>query len=98
MKHRARIAAVLATGAASVGAAAAPASAEPLVVVGGGLVNVQVTDVLNNVTVQVPVGIAANVCDVNAAVLVQEFADTGTSTCTATAESTATRGPRGPQN
>lgn len=51
------------------GAAALPASAAPVVT--GGLVNITVTDVLNDnqVNVQVPIGIAANVCGVNANVL-----------------------------
>jgi hypothetical protein len=39
-----------------------------------GLVNVNATDV----AVQVPIGIAANICDVNVAVLVNEFIDTAT--------------------
>jgi hypothetical protein len=54
-----------------------------------GLVNVAVEDV----TVQLPIAIAANVCDVNVAVLA-EIADAG-GTCTATADSAATAGPSG---
>ena len=48
-------------------------------------------DVLShdNIAVQVPVGIAANVCDVNAAVLLAAVRDTGSATCDATAESIA---------
>ena len=57
------------------------------------LITVVVFDVLNGLTVQVPVGVAANLCDINAAVLVQEFQDTGTADCTATADSQATQGP-----
>jgi hypothetical protein len=53
----------------SVGAMALPASASAQTQ--EGLVNVNVSD---NV-VQVPIGIAANVCDVNVAVLVNEFLD-----------------------
>jgi len=50
-----------------------------------GLVNLN----LENITVQIPVGVAANVCDVNVAVLAN-LVDTGTSdTCTAVATSTA---------
>ena len=49
-----------------------------------GLVNVLVTDV----AVQVPIGIAANVCDVNVAVLVNEFLDQA-SDCNADADSEA---------
>lgn len=43
---------------------AAPASAQPLVT--GGLVNITVVDVLNNneINVQVPIGVAANICGV----------------------------------
>jgi hypothetical protein len=51
-----------------------------------------VTVVLNNITVQVPVGVAANLCDINAAVLIAQINDTGTSTCTATADSQASPG------
>lgn len=49
-----------------------------------GLVNVLVSDVV----VQVPIGIAANACDVNVAVLVDEFVDSA-SDCNADAESEA---------
>jgi hypothetical protein len=55
-----------------------------------GLVNVAVEDVI----VQVPVSVAANICDVNVAVLVSEFNDEAAA-CEATAESTATAGPSG---
>ncbi len=33
--------------------------------------------------ITVPVGVAANLCDINAAVLVQEFQDTGSADCDA---------------
>jgi hypothetical protein len=52
------------------GLAALPAaSAQPVVT--GGLVNITITDVLNNnqVNVQVPIGVAANVCGIAANVL-----------------------------
>jgi hypothetical protein len=52
-----------------------------------GLVNVAIEDVI----VQVPVAVAANVCDVNVAVLA-EVADDAAA-CEATADSTATAGP-----
>jgi hypothetical protein len=76
-------------------AATAPAGAARQ----SGLVNINVED---NV-VQVPVAIAANVCDVTVAVLVSELADTGTTTCDALATSGATvtpseRGPEARQN
>ncbi len=54
-----------------------------------GLVNVNIEDVV----VQVPIGVAANLCDINAAVLVAEIQDTGSAECTATADSTASNGP-----
>jgi hypothetical protein len=61
-----------------------------------GLVNVVLVDVLdiigNRVIVQVPVSVAANVCDVNVAILVQEFQDTGAADCDSTADSRATAG------
>lgn len=49
-----------------------------------GLVNVNLTDV----SVQVPVALAANVCDVNVAVLVQDLADQS-APCTASADPTS---------
>jgi hypothetical protein len=67
-----RIAAGLATtGLLAAGIAAPSAAAAPVIT--GGLVNVTVTDVLNNaeINVQVPVGVAANVCGVQANVLAQ---------------------------
>ena len=51
---------------------------------GDSLVNVQISDV----DVFVPIGIAANLCDVNANVLAQQLR-TGDATCTATARSIA---------
>jgi hypothetical protein len=71
-------------------ASAAPASAAPLVT--GGLVNVTVTDTLNNndilndvnVGVGAALGIAANVCDVSVGVLARQL-HTGGATCTSTA-------------
>ena len=52
------------------------------------LVNV----ILNNITVQVPVGVAANLCDINAAVLIAQINDFGSAECTATADSQASPG------
>jgi hypothetical protein len=75
---------------------AMPASAQPQ----RGLVNVAVGDV----TIQVPIAVAATICDVTVAVLVGELRDAGETTCTTVAESEATitpsepgRAPRGPQ-
>ena len=44
---------------------------------------------LGNLAVQVPIGVAANVCDVNAAVLVAAIHDEGSATCEADADSQA---------
>jgi hypothetical protein len=60
---------------------AGPANAQPQQ---NGLVNVNITDV----AVQVPIGIAANVCDVNVAVLVNDLADRAAQ-CNADADSNA---------
>jgi len=73
----------------AVGVAVPTAGAQP--VIGGGLVNVQVVNVLNNneVNVQVPVGvaanIAANVCvgDLQVGVLASQLARGGTVECVA---------------
>jgi hypothetical protein len=61
---------------------AMPALAQPVFT--GGLVNITVTDVLNNnqVNVQVPIGVAANVCGVAVNVLASE-ASQGPVDCTA---------------
>ena len=73
-------------GAASV-MAAPPASAQPVVT--GGVVNVTVTDVIDDVTVVVQdinvavgaaLGVAANVCGVNVNVLATQLGD-GVATC-----------------
>lgn len=72
-------------------ATTAPAQAAPLVT--GGLVNVTVTEVIDDVTVTVQdvnvglgaaLGIAANVCDVNVNVLAKQLRDGG-ATCTSDA-------------
>ncbi len=52
-----------------------------------------VRDVIDVGDILVPVGVAANLCDVNAAVLVADFRDDGSATCTATATSQASPGP-----
>jgi hypothetical protein len=79
-----RLVSTLAVAAIAAGVVAAPASAQNTQ---EGLVNVAVEDVV----VQVPVAVAANICDVNVAVLA-EVADDAAA-CEATADSTATRGP-----
>jgi len=78
---RGRIAAVVAVGVLSCGVAAAPTTASTGQ---SGLVNVAVT----NNTVQIPLGVAANVCGVTAAVLSQQI-DTGNVQCTAISNATA---------
>ena len=86
MSHRpfalpGRTAAAAAVAATCLGFAAAPAPAANQ----EGLVNVSVTDN----TVQVPIGIAANVCDVTVAVL-STGTFTGNDLCTAVTPVTAT--------
>ena len=82
-KLKTRLAAVAAAAALSL-ALAASASAQTQQ---EGLVNVNIEDV----TVQVPVSVAANLCDVSAAMLVNRFSD-APARCDATAESIATSG------
>ncbi|MGH2657875.1 MAG: hypothetical protein ACRDIZ_14485 [Actinomycetota bacterium] len=79
---------MLIAGTMSLGAAA-PAAAQPTVQ--RGLVNVNVEDV----TIQVPIAVAANICDVTVAVLVSDLRD-GSAVCDAFAESDATVTPAEP--
>ena len=82
------IATVMLTAALAVGATAPAASASPVIT--GGLVNVTVTNVLNDntivvtldrvVTVGAALNIAANACDVTVGVLAQQL-HTGETTC-----------------
>lgn len=81
-----RLPATLLAAAAVMGALAAPAMAQNRQ---EGLVNVAVEDV----TVQLPIAVAANICDLNVAVLA-EIADEG-GTCEATADSAASAGRSG---
>ena len=83
------VATTFATGLMAVGVAAPTASAQPVVT--GGLINVTLVDVLSHdeIAVQVPVGIAANVCDVNAAVLLAAVRDTGSARCDAKSDAIA---------
>ena len=85
MRAIAALSAVVAT--AAVLAAPAPAQTNQQ-----GLVNVAIEDV----TVQLPISVAANVCDVNVAVLA-EIVDQAES-CDATADSAASAGPSGNGN
>ena len=79
------LASAVLVGALSFGAA--PAAAQ----VQRGLVNIAVGDV----TIQVPVAVAANICDVNVAVLVGNFRDDGSADCDSEAisDATVTTGP-----
>jgi hypothetical protein len=86
--RRIQAALILAACIAVTAAFAAPASAQNQQ---QGLVNVAVEDVI----VQVPVAVAANVCDVNVAVLAEVQDDAAA--CEATADSTATAGPNSNQ-
>jgi hypothetical protein len=84
MLKKSRLLIVAAIATAAFGASAVPASAQNRQ---EGLVNVAVEDV----TVQIPISVAANVCDVNVAVLAQ-MTDQARM-CTATADSAASAGP-----
>lgn len=80
MKFRATMAAFVAAVSCLAGASAAGAQTSQ-----NGLVNLNLEDI----TVQVPIGVAANVCDVNVAVLAN-LVDTATAQpCTAVANATA---------
>ncbi len=81
---RKKLTAILASSMLATGVAAAPASAQTQQ---DGLVNVNIEDV----TIQVPIAIAANICDVNVNVLAQQR-KAGDTSCEATAESVATPG------
>jgi len=85
-----RVLGVVAVSAVMAVGAATPAGAQPPDQ--SGLVNVAVVDVLNNnnvvANVQVPVGIAANVCNVDLLVLAQQRPAASRS-CTANAQGTA---------
>ena len=82
------------TGATMAGAALAVAMVGPVGAAsnqaGDSLVNVQLSDV----TIAVPIAIAANLCDINVNVLAAQ-GDAGDTTCTATADSVATPGGGG---
>jgi len=88
-KPRRLLASLFASGLLAFGVAAPTAGAQP--VIGGGLVNIQIVDVLNNneVNVQVPIGvaanIAANVCvgELQVGVLASQLARGGTVECVA---------------
>ncbi len=76
-----RFAALVAASTLSVGAVAAPAASAQAPVFTGGLVNVTIIDFadvnIEDVTVQVPVAVAATICDVNVNVLARQLRDGG---------------------
>lgn len=78
-----KIAGAVLGGAMTMAVAVGPAEAQTKQ---NGLVNVNLTDV----TVQIPIALAANVCDVNVAVLVGALTDVGAADCTASSNSDAT--------
>lgn len=84
-----RLVALLAVVAMMVVATAMPVLAAPVVT--GGVVNVTIVDAVDvdRTTVQLPIAVAANVCDVDVNVLAADLADDGTANCTATADSRA---------
>ncbi|MBA3399577.1 MAG: hypothetical protein H0U01_06410 [Acidimicrobiia bacterium] len=81
--------------AGAIAAPALPALGSPASAAGplftGGIVNVTVTNVANNILrdanvgLGVAAGVAANVCDLNVAAVIAEIRDDGTSTCTSSA-------------
>lgn len=87
MRVRKLMASLFASGLLAVGLAAPTASAQPVIT--GGLINITLTNVLQNVSVQVPVGVAANVCDTNVAALFAQIEDTGSATCEADSDAIA---------
>lgn len=78
-----RLVTLVAAVAMSIGLMAGPAAAQQ-----SGLVNVNIEDVDLGViaNVQVPIGIAANVCGINAAVLAADLNQDGSAECTADAD------------
>ena len=80
---RMRFAALAAVGMLAIGLVAAPsASAQTQ----SGLINANIS----NNTVQVPIAVAANICDVDVNVLVHNLTQTGQTNCTADADGIAT--------
>ncbi len=88
-----RILALISVSVLMVALTAMPAMAAPNggPVVTGGLVNVTIVDAVDieRTTVQLPIAVAANVCDVDVNVLSADLADDGEANCTATAGSRA---------
>ena len=91
-----RFAAIVAASTLSAGAIAAPAASAQPPVFTGGLVNVTIVDFadinLEDIVIQVPVAVAANLCDIDVNALAIDAAD-GDAECTATATSRANNRP-----
>ncbi len=83
-----RIISVLTVMALMLALAAMPALAQPQQ---SGLVNVNIQDVANNnvITLQLPVAVAANVCDTTVAALNAQFEENDSAECNAAAGSRA---------
>jgi hypothetical protein len=81
VRIKAFVASLFASALLAVGAAA-PALSQPVIIVPGGLITI----VIDDVTVNVPIGVAVNVCGVNAAVLAQDFSQNQEVDCSATAD------------
>ncbi len=82
---KSRILTVLAAAALSIGLAVPAAATQPPPH-NDGLVEI---NLLNDNTIQVPVALAANICNVDVNLLAADLADDGAATCTADADSTA---------
>ena len=89
MKHLLKSAAAAATVAGALVLPASGASAAPVIT--GGLVNVTIVDAvdISRVTVQLPIAVAANVCDVDINVLAAQQGSPGGAQCEARADSRA---------
>ncbi len=76
-----RVLALICVAVLMVALTAMPALAQPQQ---NGLVNITLTDLLNNnqVNVQVPIGVAANLCGINANILAQQNPSSGPIDCT----------------
>jgi hypothetical protein len=90
-KSRKLVAGLFASAALATGASPALAAPQGGPVVTGGLVNVTIVDAvdINRNTVQIPVAAAANVCNVDIAILLAQINQAGVGTCDAQAGSRA---------
>jgi hypothetical protein len=88
VRIKAFVATLFASALLAVGAAA-PAMSQPLIIIPGGLITI----VIDDVEVNVPVGVAVNLCGINAAVLAQQFSQEQEIDCSATADVENVPGP-----